>query len=144
VEEVAGGLRLMSRCKFAPWLRRLQAVPVEIRLSAPAMETLAVVAYRQPVLRAEIEAVRGVQCGEILRQLMERDLVRIAGRSEELGGRCCMAPPVTFCRCSDWRHLDELPRAGALRGVAAINVAPAASDTSTLPATAKPLIYLIL
>ena len=60
-------------------------MPVEVRLSAPAQETLAVVAYRQPVLRAEIEAIRGVQCGEILRQLMERDLVRIAGRSQELG-----------------------------------------------------------
>ncbi|KKK76351.1 hypothetical protein LCGC14_2864530, partial [marine sediment metagenome] len=85
VEEVAGGFQLMTRPKFAPWLRRLHNATVEVRLSAPTMETLAVVAYRQPVLRAEIEAVRGVQCGEILRQLIERDLVRIAGRSEELG-----------------------------------------------------------
>ena len=85
VEEVAGGFQLMTRPKLAPWLRRLHPAPVEVRLSAPALETLAVVAYRQPVLRAEIEAIRGVQCGELLRQLMERDLVRIVGRSEELG-----------------------------------------------------------
>jgi segregation and condensation protein B len=85
VEEVAGGFQLLTRPKFAPWLRRLGHVPPEIRLSSPAMETLAVVAYRQPVLRADIEAIRGVNCGEILRQLMERDLVRIGGRSEELG-----------------------------------------------------------
>lgn len=85
IEEVAGGLQLMTRPKFAGWLRRLHAVPVEVRLSAPALETLAIVAYRQPVLRAEIEAIRGVQCGEILRQLMDRDLVRILGRSEDLG-----------------------------------------------------------
>ena len=82
VEEVAGGFQLMTRSKFAPWLRRLHSAPVEVRLSAPAMETLAVVAYRQPVLRAEIEAIRGVQSGEVLRQLIERDLVRIVGRSE--------------------------------------------------------------
>ena len=82
VEEVAGGFQLMSRSKFAPWLRRLRGAAAEVRLSGPAMETLAVVAYRQPVIRAAIEAIRGVQCGEILRQLIERDLVRITGRSE--------------------------------------------------------------
>ncbi|MFW6163432.1 MAG: SMC-Scp complex subunit ScpB, partial [Planctomycetota bacterium] len=59
-EEVAGGFQLMTRPNFAPWLRRLHDLPVEIRLSGPAMETLAVVAYRQPVLRAEVEAIRGV------------------------------------------------------------------------------------
>ena len=69
MEEVAGGFRLLTRRQFAPWIRRLDYVPPQERLSAPAMETLAVVAYRQPVLRSEIEAIRGVSCGEILRQL---------------------------------------------------------------------------
>ena len=85
VEHVAGGYRLMTRPVFAQWLRLINHVPAATRLSQPAMETLAVVAYQQPVLRVEVEAIRGVACGEILRQLMERDLVRIAGRSEELG-----------------------------------------------------------
>src|SRR5262245_20501910 len=85
VEQVAGGYQLLTRPKLAPWLRRLAHVPGETRLSAPALETLAVIAYRQPVPRADIEAVRGVNCGEILRQLMDRDLVRIGGRSQELG-----------------------------------------------------------
>src|SRR5262245_14616799 len=85
VEHVAGGYQLLTRPKLAPWLRRLAHVPGETRLSAPALETLAVIAYRQPVPRADIEAVRGVNCGEILRQLMDRDLVRIGGRSQELG-----------------------------------------------------------
>src|SRR5438309_663177 len=67
VEQVAGGYRLLTRRKFAPWLRRLAHVPAESRFSAPALETLAVIAYRQPVPRADIEAVRGVNCGEILR-----------------------------------------------------------------------------
>ena len=83
VEEFGGGFQLLTRPKFAPWLRRLHRSPLEMRLSAPALETLAVVAYRQPVLRVEVESIRGVQCGEILRQLMQRDLVRIVGRSDE-------------------------------------------------------------
>ena len=85
MEEIAGGFQLLTRSGFASWLRRLGHVPAEIRLSAPALETLAVIAYRQPVLRADIEAIRGVNCGEMLRQLMERDLVRICGRGDELG-----------------------------------------------------------
>jgi segregation and condensation protein B len=109
VEEVAGGFQMMTRPKFAPWLRRLHAAPTEVRLSAPAMETLAVVAYRQPVLRAEIEAIRGVQSGEVLRQLIERDLVRIAGRSDELGRPFLYGTTKHFLQVFGLRHLDELP-----------------------------------
>lgn len=114
VEEVAGGFQLMTRSKFAPWLRRLHSAPAEVRLSAPAMETLAVVAYRQPVLRAEIEAIRGVQSGEVLRQLIERDLVRIAGRSDELGRPFLYGTTKQFLQVFGLRHLDELPRADLL------------------------------
>ena len=110
VMEVAGGFQLMTRPKFAPWLRRGHAWQAEVRLSAPAMETLAVVAYRQPVLRVEIEAIRGVQCGEILRQLMERDLVRIAGRSEELGRPLLYGTTRRFLQIFGLRQLEELPR----------------------------------
>jgi segregation and condensation protein B len=115
VEEVAGGFQLLSRRKFGGWLRRLHQRTVETRLSAPAMETLAVVAYRQPVLRAEIEAVRGVQCGDLLRQLMERDLVRISGRSAELGRPFLYSTTKRFLQVFGLRHLDELPRAQDLR-----------------------------
>ncbi len=85
IERLAGGFQLMTRPVFAQWLRSMNHVPAVIRLSQPAMETLAVVAYQQPAMRVEVEAIRGVACGEVLRHLMERDLVRIAGRSEELG-----------------------------------------------------------
>jgi len=85
VEQIAGGYRLMTRAALAPWLARLGHLPAAVRLSTPMMETLAVVAYRQPVSRVNVEAVRGVACGELLRQLMERDLIRMVGRSEELG-----------------------------------------------------------
>ncbi len=117
VEEVAGGFQLLTRRQFAPWLRRLEHVPPQVRLSAPAMETLAVVAYRQPVLRAEIEAIRGVNCGEILRQLMERELVRIGGRSEELGRPYLYTTTKRFLQLFGLQNLDDLPRAVALRDV---------------------------
>jgi segregation and condensation protein B len=115
VEEVAGGFQLMTRPRFGPWLRRLCRSPAQVRLSGPAMETLAVVAYRQPVLRAEIESIRGVQCGEMLRQLMERELVRIVGRAEELGRPFLYGTTRRFLQIFGMRDLDELPRAAALR-----------------------------
>jgi segregation and condensation protein B len=115
VVEVAGGFQLMSRPKFSPWLRRLQSSPVQVCLSVPAMDTLSVVAYRQPVLRATIESIRGVQCGEILRQLMERELVRIVGRSEELGRPFLYGTTKRFLAVFGLRHLDDLPKTGLLR-----------------------------
>ncbi len=119
VEDVAGGFQLLTRPKFSKWLRRLFPTPVEMRLSGPAMETLAVVAYRQPALRAEVEAIRGVQCGEMLRQLLERDLIRISGRAEELGRPFVYATTKRFLQVFGLRHLDELPRAEFLRSSAA-------------------------
>ncbi|MCE5266877.1 MAG: SMC-Scp complex subunit ScpB [Planctomycetaceae bacterium] len=115
VEEVAGGYQLRTRAKFAPWLRRFHAVPVETRLSPALLETLAVVAYRQPVVRAEIDAIRGVQSGEVLRQLIDRELVRIAGRSDELGRPFLYGTTKQFLQVFGLRHLDELPRAEFLR-----------------------------
>ena len=114
VEEVGGGFQLLTRAQFAPWLRRLEHAPAETRLSTPAMETLAVVAYRQPVLRAEIEAIRGVGCGEVLRQLMERDMVRISGRSDELGRPYLYGTTQRFLQVFGLRSADDLPRAAAL------------------------------
>ncbi len=109
VEEVAGGFQLLTRAQFAPWLRRWAASAMEVRLSSPALETLAVVAYRQPVLRAEIEAIRGVQCAEILRQLMEQDLVRIVGRAKELGRPFLYGTTKRFLQVFGLRHVQELP-----------------------------------
>lgn len=127
-EEVAGGFQLLSRPQFAGWLRKggLSAVSPaagvtaagssgEVRLSAPALETLAVVAYRQPVMRSEIEAIRGVDCGEILRQLMERGLVRTAGRAHELGRPYLYSTTRRFLQVFGLKHLDDLPRAEQFR-----------------------------
>ncbi|GAB4140917.1 SMC-Scp complex subunit ScpB [Thermopirellula anaerolimosa] len=109
VVEVGGGLQLRTRSVFAPWLSRRYREPIELRLSPPALETLAVVAYKQPVLRAELESIRGVQCGEILRQLMDRGLVRIVGRSEELGRPYLYGTTARFLEVFGLRGLDDLP-----------------------------------
>jgi segregation and condensation protein B len=132
VEQVAGGYQFLTRPALAPWLRRLAHVPPETRYSTPALETLAVIAYRQPVLRADIEAIRGVNCGEILRQLMDRDLVRIAGRSEELGRPYLYSTTKRFLELFGLNHIDDLPHAQELRDCRLPNAWPA----GTLPAAA--------
>ncbi|MFZ5832602.1 MAG: SMC-Scp complex subunit ScpB [Planctomycetota bacterium] len=108
-EEVAGGFQLLTRPRLAPWLRRAFTASPEIRLSAPSLETLAVIAYRQPVLRAEIEAIRGVQCDEVLRQLIERGLAKVVGRSHELGRPLLYGTTRRFLQVFGLRHTDELP-----------------------------------
>jgi segregation and condensation protein B len=115
VEQLAGGYQLMTRPKFAPWLRPLVPGEEQVRLSPPALETLAVVAYRQPILRAEVEAIRGVACGEILRQLLDRDLLRIVGRSEELGRPLWYGTTKRFLQVFGLSNLDGLPLAARLR-----------------------------
>ena len=107
--EVAGGIQLLTRPQLGDWLSRQYGRPGEPRLSSPAMETLAVAAYRQPVLRAEIEAVRGVQCGELLKVLMERDLLRIVGRSEELGRPYLYGTTRKFLQVFGLQRLEQLP-----------------------------------
>lgn len=109
IEQVAGGFRLLTRPSLAPWLARLGHLPTPIRLSTPMMETLAVVAYRQPVSRASAEAVRGVACGELLRQLMERELIRIVGRSEELGRPYLYGTTKRFLQLFGLPNTDALP-----------------------------------
>jgi segregation and condensation protein B len=109
VVEVAGGVQLLTRPQLAPWLVRLHGVGTEVRLSPPALETLAVVAYCQPVVRAEIEAIRGVQCGELLRMLMERGFLRIVGRSDDLGRPMLYGTTQFFLQVFGLRRLEELP-----------------------------------
>jgi len=132
IEEIGGGFRLLTRPQFARWLGRLPHVPPQVRLSAPAMETLAVVAYRQPVVRAEVEAIRGVSCGEILRQLMERDLVRIGGRSDELGRPYLYATTKRFLEVFGLRTIEDLPRTVALRELEG-TVAVTAAESQEAP-----------
>lgn len=116
VQRVAGGYQLLTRPQFSKWIRRMEHIPNPTRLSAPMIETLAVVAYRQPIIKADIEAIRGVSCGEILRQLLEKSLVKIAGRSPELGRPFLYATSRHFLSTFGLNSLVDLPRANRLAG----------------------------
>jgi len=110
IEEIAGGYQMMTRPEFAPYLQRLYKVRSENKLSGAALETLAVIAYKQPVVRAEIEAIRGVACGEIIRSLLEKGLIKIVGRAEELGRPMLYGTTKRFLQVFGLPSLDDLPK----------------------------------
>jgi segregation and condensation protein B len=109
VEHLAGGFQLHTRAQFGPWVRRTLEYPAENRLSAAALETLSIVAYRQPVTRPEIEAIRGVGSEEMLRQLLDRDLIAIGGRSDELGRPNVYITSRYFLRVFGLGRIEDLP-----------------------------------
>ncbi|MGC9453418.1 MAG: SMC-Scp complex subunit ScpB [Phycisphaerae bacterium] len=115
IEQVAGGYRMMTRPEYHDVLSRLLQSKSEAKLSSAAMETLAVVAYRQPILRADIEAVRGVACGDVLRGLMEKGLVKIVGRAEVLGRPMLYGTTRRFLEVFGLNSLEDLPRVQELR-----------------------------
>jgi segregation and condensation protein B len=116
IEQIAGGFQLLTRAPFGPWVRRLLDAPPENRLSTAALETLAIVAYRQPVTRAEVEAIRGVGCEDLLRQLMERDFVAIGGRAEELGRPNVYLTTRGFLQAFGLARIENLPPIDAFGG----------------------------
>ena len=116
VESIAGGVQLLTRAPFGPWVRRLMDSPPSHRLSAAGLETLAIVAYRQPVTRAEIEAIRGVGSEEMLRQLLERDFVAVGGRAEELGRPHVYVTTRRFLAAFGLARLEDLPPLDSLPG----------------------------
>ncbi len=106
--EVAGGYQMRTLSEFAPYLRQLQKTR-PLRLSQAALETLAIVAYRQPATRAEVEHVRGVDAGAVLRSLLERKLVRIAGHREVPGRPIVYATTRRFLEVFGLGKLEDLP-----------------------------------
>lgn len=108
VREVAGGYQLRTRPEMAPWLARLEA-PKAARFSRPALETLAIVAYRQPVTRAEIEEVRGVDCGGVLKSLLDKGLARIMGKKDVPGRPLLYGTTRKFLEAFGLSSLGELP-----------------------------------
>lgn len=115
IEQVAGGLQMLTLPSFTDDITRLKGVRNQSKLSQAALETLAIIAYRQPILRADLESIRGVACGEVLRGLMERRLVRIAGRAEELGRPMLYGTTKEFLEIFGLATLDDLPQAKELR-----------------------------
>jgi len=106
--EVAGGYQFRSRPEYTPWIRRM-VDPKPLRLSKAAMETLAVIAYKQPIIRSDVEHIRGVDCGGVLRVLLERKLVRVLGRKEIAGRPLIYATTKTFLETFDLKDLHDLP-----------------------------------
>ena len=113
--EKAEGWQLVTDPTFASWVRQLFPVPKPARLTAPALETLAIIAYRQPITRADVEAVRGVNIDGVLQTLMERGLVKIAGRAEIPGRPLLYETTQFFLDHFGLRNLDELPNVEELR-----------------------------
>ncbi len=115
VEEIAGGYQLLTRSQYHTWLARLKRTGHELRLTPTALETLAVIAYKQPIMRAEVEKVRGVACGEVVRQLMEKGLVRVAGRHDSLGRPQVYGTTKKFLQAFGLNTLKDLPEVESLR-----------------------------
>lgn len=108
IVELAGGYQLRTREAFLPWLLKLQPSPT-LHLSAAARETMTMIAYRQPVTRADLEALRGVSCVEVLRVLLEKGLIRIVGRDKTLGRPVQYGTTKLFLQIVGLKSLEELP-----------------------------------
>jgi len=142
VYEVAGGYQLLTRPEFVAVLERYDSVPQPARLSVPALEVLAIIAYRQPIGRAEVEDIRGVGSSGVLRTLVERDLVAPVGRAEGLGRPLLYGTTKKFMEHFGFRSLEDLPRPDELpivlreRGVTQQD--PDATPTDATPSDATP------
>jgi len=110
VEAVAKGYQMLTLPEYSPWVGKLHKVQAESRLSTAALETLAIIAYKQPVLRAEIEVIRGVAVGDILVRLREMNLVRIVGRAEEIGRPLLYGTTKKFLGVFGLQSLKDLPK----------------------------------
>ena len=114
IEQVAGGYQLLSLPEYGDILKRLHQREADAKLSKAALETLAIIAYKQPILRADIEAIRGVACGETIRSLMEKHLVNIAGRAEEPGRPILYGTTKRFLQLFGMNNLKDLPQSEEL------------------------------
>jgi segregation and condensation protein B len=114
VEQVAGGYQLLTLPQFNEQVNKLHQKEGDARLTKAALETLAIIAYKQPILRAEIESIRGVACGETIRSLMEKHLVKIAGRAEEPGRPILYGTTKRFLELFGLNSIKDLPQTGEL------------------------------
>jgi segregation and condensation protein B len=108
LDEVAGGFQIRTRPEYNEWIRKL-VQPRPVRLSKAALETLVIIAYKQPIIRSDIEYLRGVDCGGVLRVLLERKLIRVLGRREIAGRPLIYATTKHFLEVFDLKNLKDLP-----------------------------------
>ncbi len=114
IEQIAGGYQILSLPEFGEHLQKLHLREIDSKLTKPALETLAIIAYKQPILRADIEAIRGVACGETIRSLMEKHLVKIAGRAEEPGRPILYGTTKRFLELFGLNSIKDLPQSQTL------------------------------
>jgi segregation and condensation protein B len=115
IEKIAGGYQMLTHKIYNNWLRRLIRVRTETKLTQASLETLAIVAYKQPIIRADVEAIRGVSSGEMIRGLMSKGLVKIAGRAEVLGRPMQYGTTRKFLETFGLNSLRDLPKADELK-----------------------------
>ena len=108
--KLAGGWQVLTNPEFTEDLTRLKGARQQAKLSPAAIETLAIIAYKQPILRADLESIRGVACGEVLRGLMDRRLVKIAGRAEEVGRPMLYGTTKEFLQIFGLATVNDLPK----------------------------------
>lgn len=137
VEQVAGGFQVMTLPEYADVLANLHRKRQDSKLSPAALETLAIIAYRQPIIRAEIETIRGVACGEVLKSLMERHLVKIVGRAEELGRPMLYGTTKQFLEVFGLSALRDLPKVEELKSGAGAKRDAAREKQDESPAGAE-------
>lgn len=131
VFEVAGGFQLLTRPEFAVVLEQWETVPQTTRLSQPALEVLSIIAYRQPLGRAEVEEIRGVQSAAVLRTLQDRHLIDAVGRAEGLGRPLLYGTTTKFLEHFGFRSLEDLPRPDDLPVVLRAPVREEATEESS-------------
>jgi segregation and condensation protein B len=115
IEQIAGGYQMLTLSPYNHWLKKLLQVRSDNKLSPAALETLAIVAYKQPVMRADIEAIRGVAVGEVIRSLSYKGLVKIVGRAEVLGRPMLYGTTKKFLEIFGLNTLKDLPKVQELQ-----------------------------
>ena len=133
VVEVGGGFRLVTRPEIAPWLVKLARSRTRSRLSRPSLETLAIIGYRQPASRPEVDAIRGVNSDAVLENLLERRMIRIAGRKESPGRPFLYETTREFLVAFGLRDLSDLPKVEGELIVPELAAAAAAQLTEPNP-----------
>jgi len=115
IEQIAGGYQMLTMSVYNHWLKKLIRVREDSKLSQPALETLAIISYKQPIIRADIEAIRGVAAGEMIRNLMYKGLVKITGRAEVVGRPMLYGTTKKFLETFGLNTLKDLPKAEELK-----------------------------
>ena len=138
--EIAGGWRFVSRAPYAPWLKKLLDEARPHRLSQPSLETLSIIALRQPISRADIAGIRGVEVDGVIKTLLERDLITIVGRNDNIPGRPLLyGTTQRFLEHFGLRDIDDMPKSAELKlQAAALRTAEQKTELTT--ETAAPVV----